>query len=163
MKTLKDYSDSSLETSQFRTIISELQDEVANLTQQNALLTQKIADLTQKNATLLEQIEWFKKQFFGKKSERQVNPRSSQEGRKANNDKKKSRTSTEEDKITFPEGIPIERIILDLPEEEKVCPYTGKPLEKIGEECVQKLAFKPGSYFIKEFIKPKYISRDCPE
>lgn len=50
-------------------------------------------------------------------------------------------------------------IILDLPETEKVCPQTGEALKKIGEEVTQKLAFKPGSFFIKEFIKPKYTHR----
>ena len=36
-------------------------------------------------------------------------------------------------------------------------------VEKIGEEVTQKLAFKPGSFFIKEFIKPKYVSKKAPE
>ena len=44
----------------------------------------------------------------------------------------------------------------DLPEEEKVCPETGHPLVKIGEEVTRKLAHKPGSYFIKEIIRPMY-------
>ena len=76
-------------------------------------------------------------------------------------------------KLTFPEDLPIERTILDLKEEEKICLETGKPLIKIGEDVTQKLAHKPGSYYIKETVRPKYaaskdgektiISPDLPE
>ncbi|MDN3508840.1 MAG: hypothetical protein P0S93_02270 [Candidatus Neptunochlamydia sp.] len=45
-----------------------------------------------------------------------------------------------------------------LSEAERVCPETREVLEKIGEEITQKLAFKPGSFFIKEFIKPRIMS-----
>lgn len=50
----------------------------------------------------------------------------------------------------------MESQVLDIPEEAKTCPETGKPLVKIGEEVTSKLAHKPGSYFIKQIIRPKY-------
>ena len=43
-----------------------------------------------------------------------------------------------------------------IPESEKKCLITGKPLVKIGEEVSLKLAHKPGSYYLKEIIRPKY-------
>lgn len=54
--------------------------------------------------------------------------------------------------------MPIETTVLDLPEEKKVCPETGKPLVKIGEEVSDKLAYKPKSYFIKRTVRPKYAT-----
>jgi transposase len=36
-------------------------------------------------------------------------------------------------------------------------------LVKIGEEVTRKLAFKPGSYFVKEIIRPKYALPNNPE
>lgn len=30
-------------------------------------------------------------------------------------------------KLTFPEDLPVERIIINVKEEEKICPETGKP------------------------------------
>ena len=54
----------------------------------------------------------------------------------------------------FPEDLPVETKTLDLSEEEKV--IDGVPLVKIGEEVSQKLAHKPGSYSIKQTIRPKY-------
>jgi transposase len=37
-----------------------------------------------------------------------------------------------------------------------VCPETGEPLVKIGEEVTSKLAHKPASFFIKQIVRPKY-------
>jgi transposase len=45
-----------------------------------------------------------------------------------------------------------------LPEEEKICKETGGPLQKIGEEISRKLAHTPGSYFVKEYVRPIYAS-----
>jgi transposase len=63
---------------------------------------------------------------------------------------------TSKDKITLPADLPIERQVLDISEEAKVCPETGKPLVKIGEEVTSKIAHRPGSYFIKQIVRPKY-------
>jgi transposase len=46
--------------------------------------------------------------------------------------------------------------LLDIPEEQKVCQETGQPLVQIGVEVSHKLAHEPGSYYIKEIIRPKY-------
>jgi transposase len=60
------------------------------------------------------------------------------------------------DKITLSPDLPVETVNLDIPEEEKTCRETGLPLKKIGEEITHKIAHKPGSFYIKQFIRPKY-------
>jgi transposase len=60
------------------------------------------------------------------------------------------------DKISLPEDLPVKTTILDIPEAQKVCPETGEPLVQIGVEVSHKLAHEPGSYYIKEIIRPKY-------
>lgn len=47
---------------------------------------------------------------------------------------------------------------LDLPTAEKVCPVTGAPLVKIGEERTEKLAYTPERLYVKVFVRPKYAS-----
>lgn len=125
--------------------------------------------LNQKIASLQEQLEWLKKQIFGKKSEKIVQSSDCQltlfdlkslesevvkVEKVAGFTRKKKVSGTTS--IQFPEDLPVERTIYDLTEEEKICSITNQPLIKIGEEISQKLAFKPGSYFIKEIIRPKY-------
>jgi transposase len=127
---------------------------------------------------LKEQLGWFKRNLFGKRSEKIV-PRDENQlefdgfGNLPEEEKEEKKTVSShtrrkpkrngKDKITLPEDIPTETTVLDIPEEEKVCPETGKPLVKIGEEVTHKLAYKPGSYYLKKIIRLKYASPDRPE
>ena len=121
---------------------------------------------------LEEQLEWFKKQIFGKRSERIVDPipeapcfpgleeffKQPAEEKKQKvpaHDRKKPKRNGQ-DAITFPSDLPIERRVIDIPGEDKICPETGLPLVKIGEEVTTKLAHKPGSYYLKQTVRPKY-------
>lgn len=69
--------------------------------------------------------------------------------------KRKQRRTLQE---LIPDDLPREEIIIDVPEEDRVCLETGEPLVRLGEERTEKLAYKPGSYYLKVFILPKYVS-----
>ena len=131
----------------------------------------KIVERDHKIAYLEEQIEWLKRQIFGKRSERiisDVNQEQLQFDGLAELDKEEplSKTISEhqrkktnrngQDKIQLPSDLPVETVILDLSEEEKICKETGIALVKIGEEVTFKIAHRPGSYYLKEIIRPKY-------
>jgi transposase len=119
---------------------------------------------------LEEQLEWFKRRLFGKRSEKivglpgemflpgfeEIETQEKQQEQQVKGHKRKKSLRLGKDKLSFPEDLPVETTVLDIPEEEKICPKTGKPLVKIGEEVSQKLAHKPGSFYIKETIRPKY-------
>jgi transposase len=119
---------------------------------------------------LKEQNAWLLRQIFGKKSERVVdaNPEqlkldgfeniSSEKGKTHTipAHERRTKTRTGEDTIRLPDDLPVETIVIDLPEEEKICKETGLPLQKIGEEVSHKLAHRPGSFFLKRIVRPKY-------
>lgn len=119
---------------------------------------------------LEEQLAWFKRQIFGKRSERIVSDLNSQqltfegfENLPVAEEKKivASHTRREpkrngQDAITLPPDLPVQTTILDIPEEQKICQETGEPLVQIGVEITHKLAHQPGSYYVKEIIRPKY-------
>ena len=122
---------------------------------------------------LKEQLEWFKKQLFGQKTEKFVDKRNEEqlyfegfenlapvppEKKIIPAHERTKRKPTGKDKIVLPADLPVERKVIDIPEEEKVCPETGALLVKIGEEITSKLAHKPGSYFIKQTVRPKYAN-----
>lgn len=132
-----------------------------------------IESLNNQVQILKEQLEWFKKQIFGQKAEKIVDPKNEAQICFDGFDKlidvpseKKTipareqlkRKPTGKDKITLPADLPVERQVIDIPEEAKICPETGEAMVKIGEEVTSKLAHKPGSYFIKQIIRPKYAS-----
>lgn len=154
-------------------------DLVANLKKENESLQLKVTQLS-------EQLEWLTRQLFGKRSEKVVStnsqelllpgfesPPSEEKKTKEVAAHQRSTSKNKSTKLTFSENLPVERTIIDLKEEDKICPESGKPLVKIGEDVSQKLAHKPGSYYIKETIRPKYasskdgektiISADMPE
>lgn len=56
----------------------------------------------------------------------------------------------------------IERVdeVLDLPEDQKVDPQTGQALTKLRDEVSEKIAWRPGSWFVKRFIRPVYVHPD---
>ena len=128
------------------------------------------ANLKNEIAYLKEQLDWLKKQIFGQKAEKFVDTSSDkqlyfdgfdkiaplEEKKSIKGHERSGRKATGQDKISFPADIPVERHFLDLPEAEKVCKETGELLIKIGEEVTSKLAHRPGSYFIKQIIRPKY-------
>ena len=137
-------------------------------------LDQKIIDLDQKIQNLEEQLAWFKRQVFGKRSERVVsdlNPAQLTfegfENAAIKEKEKKTRVPAHErkkqnrdgkDKINLPDDLPVRTTILDLPKDEKICQETGQAFVQIGVEISHKLAHEPGSYYIKETIRPKYAN-----
>jgi transposase len=139
---------------------------------------QQIAALQGELFVLKEQLDWLKKQVFGSKSERIVAdlgiqpllpefdlgtkfvPAAQEEITYKRNKPVKNRGC---DTISFPDDLPVKRVLMDLPPEEKVCPQTGEPLVEIGSETSRKLARKPEHFYIIEYIRPKYASKAAPE
>jgi transposase len=147
-----------------------LEKQVAILFSENSFYKTEILSLKARNSELEEQLNWLKRQIFGKKSERIISDLNSEqltfdgfENLATQEEEKRAIPAHErrkpnrngQDKITLDPNLPVETIIIDLPEEKKV-DETGEVLVKIGEEVSHKLAHKPGSYYIKEIIRPKY-------
>jgi transposase len=76
--------------------------------------------------------------------------------------KKKSRKTNRRHpgRIPIPEHLERVEILLDIPEEEKICPETGKPLKQIGVETSEKLEYRPGKLIVNVYKRPKYASPD---
>jgi transposase len=133
-----------------------------------------VAGLTKEIEWFKERVAWFERQMFGKKSERVVQPAQADqffpgmgppkeksgemEDVAAHKRKKKTRKPENDyaNGLVIPEDLPVEQTVLDLPEEKKVCPETGVAMVRIGEEVTRQLAHRPGQYFVKETIRPKY-------
>jgi transposase len=122
-------------------------------------------------ARLEEQIKWYQRQLFGKRSEKiisddkQLSLFEMESGVEEGSDQKQNVPAhtrckpnrNGQDAIEFPDDLDVETTVLDLSEDQKVCPKTGKPLVKIGEEVTEKLARRPASFYLKRIIRPKYV------
>jgi transposase len=59
-------------------------------------------------------------------------------------------------RIPIPEHLERVEIVLDVSEEQKTCPDTGKPLKQIGWEVSEKLEYRPGKLIVNVYKRPKY-------
>lgn len=129
---------------------------IGQLQIENEQYKNTIATLEDTIKRLNEQLEWFKRQIFGKRSEKIIPAADTQltfEGielsKSTENNQieptekppRKKFNRSGQDKITLPDDLPVERVVLDIPDEQKVCQETGVELVKIGEE-VSKIGAK---------------------
>lgn len=143
------------------------------LKEQNIVLQEQTLLLQEQIALLQEQIKVLQKMLFGQKSERFIEssqeqylpglaPDSTEVAQpdpvKVPAHEKRKAKSTPINTISYPEDLPVETVVLDLKEEEKIDPTSGKPLIKIGEEVTKRLAIKPSHFFIKQIVRYKYAT-----
>lgn len=136
--------------------------------------TSEVKELKSEIAYLKEQLEWFKRQLFGQKSERFVDEFSNQPelGLEVTQEeveeeieevpahkRKKSRKGISLNRFEIPDDLPRQEIFIDVDEKDKFCPETGEALVEFRKEECEKLAYKPGSYFVKKYIRPVYKSK----
>lgn len=58
--------------------------------------------------------------------------------------------------------LPTERVIHELPEEERVCPECGGLLHPCGQEILRReLVYIPAQYKVREHIQTVYSCRQC--
>jgi transposase len=144
-------------------------------------MEQKVAELEEENSFLRSELERYKAMFklaqrekFGPSSERVEDlpseqlifneiekeaslPEVPEETQTITYTKKKGRSP----KKPFPEHFPREEKIIDLSEEEKVCPHDGTRLEEIGEERTEKFKTIPAQMSILVEVKKKYACPCC--
>lgn len=141
---------------------------------------QSIEELQAENERLRHRIRLLEKMLFGPRSDRLIQTEDPRQGVFEELLREADRLSARLEKIEaatpqppaaaaqprpksrrnlealIPEDLPEEVVVLDIPEEDKVCPETGAAMAKIGEDRVTKLAYRPGHYFRKTFVTPKY-------
>jgi transposase len=64
----------------------------------------------------------------------------------------------------LPTNLPVERVEIDLPDDEKPCPCCGKLRVPIGfSDPTRRLDFRPARLFIHETTRAVYACRDCEQ
>ena len=163
---------------------------ITSITQANTLIDQQclhIEELTKKlHSTerqlkmVQHQVEQLLRRVYGRRSEKldpnqlmfdglvlealdQPSPQPPELPEKENTETTKKPRATKRchpGRIPIPEHLEHVEIILDIPEEEKVCPQTGKPLKQIGFEISKKLEYRRGQLVVNVYKRPKYASPD---
>jgi len=153
-------------------LASTLDYKKSTITSRNSTIKSQQSEIT----ILKEQLEWYKRQIFGQKSEKltdmpldapvlpgldltddviaEESPDDEKETLSNKKRKRRKGTST----LKLPDDIPVEIIIKDIPESERIDSVTGDILVEIARETVNKLASKPASYYVKQYVYVKYAN-----
>lgn len=179
--TVSDMEELRKENATLRALVKEqavtIREQNAMLEKQSVMLAKQSAMLEEQNekiASLQNQLEWCKRQIFGQKSERltdlpgdvpelpgfempeTIEPKVETVKVPGHDRRKKNRKGS--CTVEIPDDMERVEVLIDVPEEERTL-SDGTPLVRIGEDRSEKLAFRPGEYYVKEFIRPKYA---CP-
>ena len=123
---------------------------------------------------LRQQIEWLKKQVFGKKSEKRAQEQADDGAQASLFDAECDATEREEaEEISvpehtrkkggrrpLPEHLPRVEETIDVAEEEKRC-ACGCEKHRMGEDVSEELEVIPAQIFVRRIIRPKYVCRKC--
>lgn len=60
----------------------------------------------------------------------------------------------------LPQNLPREEVLLDVPEQERVCGCCGEALVKIGEDRTERVDYRPAKIVVKVYVTPQYA---CPK
>lgn len=141
--------------------VSRLKNELAHLWEQVRLLTHKRwmptseKDIPDAQARLFdeaEQLAELEETDLQAESEAAAEAQSSPA-------KKKNRGG----RAPLPDHLPRKEVIIDLPDDEKVCPEDGAELTCIGEEISERLCVVPMQVYVEQVIRKKYACKVCEE
>ena len=147
-------------------------EQIATLLASHAGLSQDYDQLKKRTDELQTQLDWFKRQLFGTKSERRVSEDDSRQLTLGELQQEESGPAVEptikvpgherrvgskngngdEGDLRFDDSVPVEQVMLPT----GIAADCLDDYEKIGEKKNRHLAQKPGSYFVREFIRSVY-------
>jgi transposase len=154
----------------------ELKAENAELKAENATLKAELAEVNSKLSWLLEQLSSNQRKLYGQSSEKSIydqiglfgdkpadvfNPLESESSGTPLKERPKKRG---EMGSRLPEGLPVETIEVELPEDERGCPKCGDQMRVIGKEVVRReVKITPASVTIIEYVRYSYACPPCEE
>lgn len=130
-----------------------LPDDVPTL---HALLRQLLAEVARlraENEELRTRLDAALKHRFGRRSERQVKPRTGADRPK--------RKRHDHGRAPLPEHLPRREVVHDLSEAEKLCPCCGRPRVCIGSQQTEQLDLEPARVFVLRTVKKSYACQHC--
>ena len=140
---------------------------------ENASLQTEITTLKEEMALMQSQLDWLKKQMFGRKTEQSSAIFEGGEQLSLMPDEKVISEKDHEETITVPEhkrkkkrtfeeamaDLPVEKVIHDL--EDKTCDKCGAEMIEIGKEERDELVYTPAKFHIRRHIIKVYKCTKC--
>jgi len=165
-----------IQNRELKDTISKLNQMISEQTELIRSLRQDIETRAEHEKVLQEQVDYLTKKLFGSSSEKKVleipgqlslfdeaeveqDPSLLDEEETVIKEHTRKKKSTNKD--TF-KGLKVTKVIIPLPDDEKVCPDCGTQMERIGEEYVRReLLFVPAKCEVIEYYSETYGCPSC--
>ena len=150
-------------TTKITDIIRRKDAQIADLKRQNDNLRAMIFGSTSEKQSVI--IEENPKQLFLDFEDAQqipledINPAAESKTKEKGSELKKKPKKKGGNQLILPENLEVEKIILDVPEDEKFDPITGEKFSKIDQDVTEKLVRVNASYKMIQLIRPVYGAR----
>lgn len=152
---------------------------IASLQKSLDAANEREAEQSKQLADFKEQIDFLTKKLFGASSERRMDDVEGQlhlfneaetlqkEAVMIPDIESTVKAHTRKAKTTLEEkikGIPVEEILVDLSEEEKICPQCNTQLKLIGRETIRhEIEYIPAQVKVKKYVSLHYGCPECKE
>jgi len=146
--------------------------------QENVLLRQQNSDLMDQVKLLTEQIQLLQQRLFGRKSETKLEMCDGQFSmfNEAENESDPNIPEPQFEELTYTRkkhkgkreadftSLPVEQVVHELPEDERVCPDCGNPLHACGHDVLRReLTVIPAQYKVTAHVQTVYSCRHCEQ
>ncbi|MFN2927500.1 IS66 family transposase [Lachnospiraceae bacterium YH-ros2228] len=168
-------SAADLKNRELRDTIKQLNATIASLNSLIKTLQTTISEQNTREQNYKEQIDYLTKKLFAHSSEKNVGdipgqmslfneaemihelpPEDEVVPVKGHTRKKRS------DHSELFKGIPVEKVVVPLPEDQKTCPACGTQMEKVGEEFQRReLQYIPAKVKVIEYYSENYVCPNC--
>ena len=161
-----------------KTPIQNLPTDIHTLQQMVLQLLADVDAKTHRLQDLQNQLEWFKRHTFGRKSEKydpnqkllfealeeKLKSRQSEllESQRSS-DMAKKKENRRNGRKPLPHDLPRERIELDPEKESLRCSTCGREKQRIGEEVTEELDYVPASFVVRQHVRGKYACKICQD
>jgi transposase len=166
----------------FKTPTVDLPEDISTL---QTMILQLLSDVNEKNRQiddLQNQLEWFKRHVFGRRSEKfSPNQLTLFQGMIADQREDEEQGITLEEsnqrlsdvsgkpkkhlngRRPLPEHLLRERIEYHPPKQDLICSCCGQAKKAIGEEVTEELDYVPASFVVRQHCRIKYACKNCQE
>ena len=157
-----------------KSIIEQQKGEIQLLKEQNRMLSEELYRMR-------SSLEWFKRQFFGAKSEKSIRvlendpqislfeeeaegkaalvPHQDQEEQVVKSHKRQKRTKPTIEELK--KVLEVEEVVIPLGEEQKNCPKCGSAMQPVGREFVRsELVREQPRVYIKDIYRETYVCKN---
>ena len=156
--------------------LDKAHEQIVTLFVRNEELAGQLEAMAARAADLERQVDWFKKQIFGAKSERRApapadtltgdlfghpcEPTPDEIQEEISESAAKPRRHRQARK-SLPAELPRREILHDVEPAEKICPCCGKEKARIGEDVTELLEVVPAQVYVERHVRPKYACPSC--